>query len=88
MWYAGLVESLRAKLTQVKTPDELISVRLEPTLTTLEKLVTAHAKALAASDEGRVAQDEKLQQTLEKLVTVHARRGCKAADIAIRLRPP
>jgi hypothetical protein len=67
------VEEARAKLTKVKTPDELTSVRLKPTLTTLEKLVAAHAKALAASDQGRAGQAESLQQTLEKLVIAHAK---------------
>lgn len=71
--FGNEVEEARAKLTKVKTPDELVSVRLKPTLTTLEKLVTAHAKALAASDQGRADQAESLQQTLEKLVTAHAK---------------
>jgi hypothetical protein len=66
------VEEARSKLTKIKTPDELISIRLKPTLTALEKLVTAHAKALTASDQGRAEQAESLQQTLQKLVTVHA----------------
>ena len=71
--FGSEVEEARAKLTKVKTPDELISVRLKPTLTTLEKLVAAHAKALAASDQGRADQAESLQQTLEKLVAAHAK---------------
>ena len=64
--FGNEVEEARAKLTKVKTPDELITVRLKPTLSTLENLVTVHAKALASSDQGRADQTEKLQQTLQQ----------------------
>jgi hypothetical protein len=69
--FGSEVEEARSKLAKIKTPDELISIRLKPTLTALEKLVTAHAQALAASDQGRAEQAESLQQTVEKLLAVH-----------------
>ena len=64
--FGSEVEEVRAKLTKVKTPDELITVRLAPTLSTLENLVTVHAKALASSDQVRADQTVQLQQTLQQ----------------------
>jgi hypothetical protein len=66
--FGSEVEEARAKLTKVKTPDELVSIRLKPTLTTLEELT----RALAVSDQERAQQAESLRQTLEKLVAMHA----------------
>ncbi|MER9312227.1 hypothetical protein NKI51_23385 [Mesorhizobium australicum] len=79
------VEAAGTKLAEVKTPDELISIRLKPTLTTLEKVVAAHAKTLIASDQARTLQTESLERTRQSIERVVAAidRGVNAMEKAV-----
>lgn len=66
------VEMAGNKLTEVKTPDEIITIKMRPTLTALGKLVEAHGQRLDASDDGRESQINafnRTQETVNQLVS-------------------
>jgi hypothetical protein len=65
--FSAQVETAGNKLAEIKTPDELVSIKLKPTLTVLEKVVTAHTEKLANSDDERAKQFLALQQTHQSI---------------------
>lgn len=65
--FSTQVETAGNKLAEIKTPDELVSIKLKPTLTVLEKVVTAHTEKMANSDDERAKQFLALQQTHQSI---------------------
>jgi hypothetical protein len=61
--FAENVEAAGAKLAEVKTPDEVITLRLRPTLKTLEKLIAAQTQSLEAGQAETGRQLGALEQT-------------------------
>lgn len=57
------VEAAGNKLAEVKMPEEIISIKLQPTLKALVKLVKTHGQRLEASDDDRERQIQAIKQT-------------------------
>lgn len=70
--FATKVDVVGTKMAAIKTPDEVVSVKLRPVLTTLEKLVAAQTERLERSDAIQQARTATLDQTLHAIVAVSA----------------
>lgn len=66
--FGDKVEAAGAKLAEVKTPDEVITIKMKPTLSALGKLIEMHSQRLEASDEMRASQNEAIDQTHRSVV--------------------
>lgn len=65
--FGAHVDTVGTKMAAIKTPDEVVTVKLRPVLATLEKLIEAQTARLDHSDAKNQSQTVTLEKTLQAI---------------------